>query len=750
MRGLILLLLPALAGAQEDGVRIPGLADHPLDGVGVGAVLADELRCAACHEGLGEPLPGPDLTDVGGRVSRSYLERFLADPAGTQPGTKMPHLVPSEGDARLLAAFLVGTSSARRSGGAADPALVEEGRALFHSVGCVACHEPREAPPDDTFVPAAPQAPLLDHVPAKYDLEGLSAFLFEPLRTRPSGRMPDLALSRGEARALASYLLADAAAPVPDPEPDMREVLAGRERFDALGCASCHSHPAAGPARARRAAPLNKGAGCLDPDGAGARYALSPAQREALGQALSAPAPAPEERLARSLTQLNCIACHERDDYGGVDAELAPYFGTDERDLGKDASQPPTLTLAGAKLRRDWLSLVLLDGKSVRPYMHTRMPRFGDGNVGHLPELLEELDLDKVEPYPYREPERGDEDRAWRDAGRGLLGNQGLACIACHDFNGKPSPTFNGIDLILSPERLRYDWFAHFLIAPQRYRPGVVMPESWPNGVAAHDGYLEGSTEAQVQAIWHYLRLGRSAADPSGIRVERARLVVEDRVRTYRGRSGVAGFRGVAVGYPGGLSYAFDAYSGALAALWKGEFVSVNWQSQGAGDFNPIGRPVRLARDVAFARLADEDAPWPLLPVTTKEQPVDPDPTYPWKNGYQFLGYHMDGDDVPTLRYRTGQVTVEDTSAALLEGERPVLRRTLTLTAPEAETVYLLLLVGDLERVSPGEVRSPELALRHPKRPTLERPRGEGTESLLRLDLTPGTTTLVLDYEPLR
>ena len=188
MRGLTLLLLPALAGAQESGVRIPGLsAQHPLDDVGVGAVLAEELRCGACHEGFGDPPPGPDLTDIGGRTSRAYLARFLADPAGTQPGTKMPHVVPTREDAELLAAFLVGTSSAHRAGGVADPAVVDEGRALFHSVGCVACHAPREAPPDDTRVPAAPDAPGLDHVGAKYDLEGLAAFLFEPLRTRPAG-----------------------------------------------------------------------------------------------------------------------------------------------------------------------------------------------------------------------------------------------------------------------------------------------------------------------------------------------------------------------------------------------------------------------------------------------------------------------------------------------------------------------------------------------------------------------------------
>ena len=114
--------------------------------------------------------------------------------------------------------------------------------------------------------------------------------------------------------------------------------------------------------------------------------------------------------------------------------------------------------------------------------------------------------------------------------------------------------------------------------------------------------------------------LGRSARDPSGIRSEGTNLLVADRTRVYRGRSRVAGYRGIAVGFPGGVNYAFNAQNGVLTALWQGEFVSVYWGGQGAGNFNPKGRAIELAQDVAFYRLAKDDAPWPLRPMEPTNQ----------------------------------------------------------------------------------------------------------------------------------
>lgn len=67
---------------------------------------------------------------------------------------------------------------------------VERGRALYQSVGCVACHSPEKALPG-----SLPLGPLAE----KYSLASLTAFLKDPLAARPGGRMPDSHLEHAEA-----------------------------------------------------------------------------------------------------------------------------------------------------------------------------------------------------------------------------------------------------------------------------------------------------------------------------------------------------------------------------------------------------------------------------------------------------------------------------------------------------------------------------------------------------------------------
>ena len=44
--------------------------------------------------------------------------------------------------------------------------------------------------------------------------------------------------------------------------------------------------------------------------------------------------------------------------------------------------------------------------------------------------------------------EEREREKTLRTAGRELLGQQGVYCIACHNFNGKPAPVNKGIDLM--------------------------------------------------------------------------------------------------------------------------------------------------------------------------------------------------------------------------------------------------------------------------------------------------------------
>ncbi|HND51533.1 MAG TPA: cytochrome c, partial [Pirellulaceae bacterium] len=459
--------------------------------------------------------------------------------------------------------------------------------------------------------------------------------------------------------------------------------------------------------------------------------------------------------VAATLVTFNCVACHVRDDFGGVSEELNPVFGTDEKELGEEARIPPPLTLVGAKLQSVTLKKVLFDGESVRPYMFTRMPQFGERNLHHLPDLFARLD--SVPPFelilPKPEP-RGQKDRDLekdlRAGGRELVGDKGLYCVACHTFNGK-APNKRGIDLSTFAERLKPNWYYHYMLNPAAFRPRAVMPTAWPGGMAVHKTILDGDTDKQISAIWYYLSLGTSAQDPSGIRHTETQIAVTDTARTYRGRSGVAGFRGIAVGFPERLHYAFNAETGSLTAVWQGDFIRVNWSGQGSGDFHPVQRHVQLPQDVGILALDNESTPWPLRPVMTKEAPANPDPLYPKNRGYQFQGYFFDDASVPTLRYRSGEVEIQDRTVAERVGEQTRLVRTITFKSPMDTKLWMRPIAGNVEQPMPGQYTIPGLKLTVPTGAATFVRAGssekDARELLLRFDLPRGVSTQAFIYE---
>jgi len=461
--------------------------------------------------------------------------------------------------------------------------------------------------------------------------------------------------------------------------------------------------------------------------------------------------------LAKTLTVFRCIACHVRDDYGGVPEAYSPFFIGSEQKLGDDGRTPPPLTLIGAKLQPVWLKKVLFDGESVRHYMATRMPQYGSANLQHLPAVFARLDVINSKPLNIPSAERRSEsernrEKLLRAGGRELLGDTGLNCVACHIFNGKAAPGSQGIDLVTTTQRLQPGWFNRYLRNPGAFRPRTLMPSAWPDGIAAHKTILDGNTDLQIEAIWYYLSLGTSAADPSGIRRVNTKLAVDGKARTYRGRSRVAGFRGIAVGLPEKLNYAFNAETGTLSAIWLGDFISVNWSGQGSGDFTPAGNPITLAQDASFAELADANTPWPLLPVMTKEAKNNPNPLYPKNLGYQFLGYDLGESSIPTFRYRSGTLEIEDRSVAAGFPGRPHLHRVLQLQSPIQQSILFRALTGDIRQESDQVFRSGRLRLTIPKCETKLRSLPadpQQSELLLHLQIPPGQSALEFQYEPL-
>lgn len=216
---LLLLSLPLAASlasavpAQHTVLRgeVALRSDSAVPAAERGLLLLGDLGCIACHAPSERERtwlvarPAPDLAAVGARSTPHALRALLDSPQRARPGTAMPSMLdglpPGEREAALdslVHAMVLRGGPIPESRAAATAAVVERGRATFHAIGCVACHDAEGQPGDG--VPLAGLA-------ARTTVEALAAFLREPRDARPAGRMPHFALSDGEARDLAVYLL---------------------------------------------------------------------------------------------------------------------------------------------------------------------------------------------------------------------------------------------------------------------------------------------------------------------------------------------------------------------------------------------------------------------------------------------------------------------------------------------------------------------------------------------------------------
>jgi len=453
---------------------------------------------------------------------------------------------------------------------------------------------------------------------------------------------------------------------------DAVKATRGQQLFEQYNCASCHQVNQPG----RPAAPLEQLAGtakgCLAPTPpiSAPRFAFTPEQRKELGHFLSnlrvleQPLSAAEE-VHRTMTALNCYACHSRDGAGQLTGLRRAYFKVNGAvDLGEEGSIPPHLNAVGAKLKPEWLEKVLFEGATVRPYMATRMPQFGAANVKALVAALLQADAGAKSAHELPiDPSHVN--------GLRLVGNEGLSCIACHTFAGHPSLGIPALDLSTAPQRLTADWFRRYLLEPAKLRPGTRMPSFWPDGVAANKTILDGDPEKQIGAIWSYLVSDKVATElPPGLIAPKMELAPKTEPLIYRNFIKDAGSRAIGVGYPEKVNLAFDANQMGLALVWHGQFMdpSRHWVGRGNGWQPPLGYSVvKFPPGVPFAAIEDVKELWPK----PAERAV----------GYQFRGYEYDPARRPKFLYRLGEVEVTDFFLPVKIGAKAEtgFRRTLTL-----------------------------------------------------------------------
>lgn len=635
-----------------------------------GRVLLERKGCVRCHaaEGnaaLGPSFEAPRLDGLAARVDRGWLERWIADPAAMRAHTDMPALFAQQPAAAVeIARWLSASSATAESDGgvaASEPFVIERGRKLYHSLGCVACHGAFDAPSTlfgeehADFDDLTPRERFGD-MTGKWRPGALSEFLRDPSKTRPSGRMPSMKLSRDEADSLATYLISkwgaapareSAEAPTPAPPAALST------------CAACHGIP--GVARAtslgKPLAQLDPARGCLDDQDRGTpRYRLDANEREQLQRALAEVraahgTPAPLDAARRRYELLDCGACHERDGRGGGDeGSRAFHVSLDEKaDLGNEGRLPPELTGVGFKLEPRWLSVVLSKGERARPYLATRMPVFAAPVLSGLATGLARFE--GLAPGRSTSEPAADDDRV--QAGRALMGKAALACVTCHVYRdfaplGTPGPRIDQFG-----ERLRYEWWSAYMQDAGRYKPGTRMPSFESGGSSACRTILGGDLKQQFDALWVYASLGEFMPAPEG--VERGRgleLVVGQRPIVMRTFLESIGPRAIAVGMPSGLHFCFDAQKVRLAEAWRGAFLDASGAWSGRGGENTGGEGPRVWSAPAGP---------PLAIVSSDSEPAEWPAESGEAGGFDFRGYELDPQGLPTFEYRWGECLVRET-----------------------------------------------------------------------------------------
>jgi cytochrome c2 len=706
---------------------------------------------------------GPDLSQIGSRARPGWIERWLESPTKLRPGAAMPALFSSDEAGRVeryaVARYLSSLGGPvplnKNPPGVKDRmASAARGQRLYTSVGCVGCHGnlPAETPGDKplagriaNFYPAPAVFPVTG-LGSKTTPEKLAEYLKNPLAVDPSGRMPHMLLQDREAQDLARFLCQSAVegmtASLPAAPSDEQRIAAFRhvdgraEEFAAFrrlpeasqwaelgkrlvldkGCNNCHTIAPGGKPFASVLAgasledlrePGRHDKGCLA-DGA-ARRGKAPefslgqedwkALRAFLKEGLSGAGSAAPAYVARNdLARFNCLACHTRDGEGGLTPAVVEQLRRFENVENAEALVPPPLTGVGHKLRTPWLRQVLTAAGRARPWMGLRMPQFGEARVVKLPEGLAALEGAEPDDTVHKVALAS----AKIDAGRLLTGKGGFGCITCHDFAGNPNTGTRGPDLVGIDQRVRYDWYLRWLEQPQRMAPGTRMPSVFTNGKSLLDQVYGGSADAQAEALWAYLSLGPTLPLPEGLEPRKGLvLTVEDKPLLLRTFLPDAGARAIAVGFPGGISTAFDANTCRLAYGWSGTFLDVapTWANRGGAPARPLG-----------ARFWSAPAGCPVG-VTTSHEPPDfttraRDPAYgaPLPEGkvfeepasLHFEGYATDKAGAPTFLYHLltpagEKVTVSERVEPLRSSAAAGVGRRFSVQTPSGQTAWLLL-----------------------------------------------------------
>lgn len=488
-------------------------------------------RCNRCHHRENDPPSpaGPDLTHVASGLQGDWIERWLAGDRQGASHSWMPEFGFSKDESNAIAAFLRHQSddvqfTARESVDAKPVASVAEGKKLFFSMGCLACHSYGKVGTDGHFGGGD-----LANIGAKRTPEWLWVWLADPKRLNADHHMPifdwkDKTLERKQLVAFLSESRSDAKPPTGESKPTDStpdQIKRGQTLVEAARCASCHRLNGLSDVK-RPALPVldqpdySAANTCLQakPNREKWRPAFPKADVGAIRAFLKARAGTlvaenPVERGQRLLTWNNCLQCHPRDSGGGLGQHTkAVTEALPELEGQAPTLVPPRLNAVGDKLLDEALrKAVAGELPSRMTWLKVKMPRFrhSDEDRAALANYFaahDRIDAPPNELANSAPTPTGEQHKQALAAGNTLIGSQGFSCIACHQF-GKFTPRntalgTRGSDLLQISQRMRREYFLRWTRSPIRIVPDMEMP----GYERPLPGLLGGDIQRQLVALW--------------------------------------------------------------------------------------------------------------------------------------------------------------------------------------------------------------------------------------------------------
>jgi mono/diheme cytochrome c family protein len=523
-----------------------------------GRQLLGELNCQGCHRlpGIDRPaMLGPDLTNIGTKVSREWIYKWLKEPRTildkdgnvavigyeTEEEPRMPKFRLTETELRGLSAYL-SVQKAKAvvpykidariiAAWSKNPESISQGEVRFRQMFCTTCHSLAVTRAGETKLIGGDIGPELTKVGSKVNPDWLIAWLRDPQGYLPHTRMPRYGWSDEDLYQVTQYITtkltdSDLLTGVPQlGPPTEEEIQLGRRIFLEKGCASCHSIDGLNPQKdfgpdlsalgGKNASDLDFGAAKIphnlvayiqaklqDPTSVNLaarmpQYNWNQPDLDSVTTALlSMKGPPATSALQNLVVPSKEVAFHPTGFFGEVYERYKCYTCHKFNGYGGDLA--PDLTYEGSRAQRQWLVDFLKNPQTLRPTLVLRMPQFNmsDKDAATLADYMT-----MVLQHPAANPTAVDAPQftpASVTLGKQLYEVK-YQCQSCHTIGGTGGyvgPNLNNAGGWLTPA-----WIEAWLRNPQALIPDTIEPR-------------RNFTEDEVKALTAYLMTLRQSIKP--------------------------------------------------------------------------------------------------------------------------------------------------------------------------------------------------------------------------------------------